>query len=168
MDGVMSHLFFMLPIFFGPIFLSGVPTSLGELGELGGGRSRVVVVMKGTWCPVCVGQLHEISRGVSARPDLGTAVVGLTLDDRKQIQILRQKQGIKSPIISDPTGKLLARFGLYQKGRPYPMPGLVFIDACGEVYTVIPGRGPGVSQTRLVVQTIQRMRTDAKSCTGVI
>ena len=53
-----------------------------SLAEVAGGDRLVVVVMKGSWCGVCVEQLRRLGQHRAALAALETRVVGLVVEDK--------------------------------------------------------------------------------------
>jgi hypothetical protein len=48
--------------------------------------------------------------------------------------------------------------------RRRPLPGVLFLDACGDVAGAIPGRQPGADQTRTIVETLERLAKAPARC----
>jgi peroxiredoxin len=139
---------------------NGTTTSLKGLAV---GRPTAVVVIKGEWCTVCTDQLRSLSNRIRRIRKGGGEVVGLSTEDPGTNRMLMKRLGLSFEILSDPNGRTLEALGLYLPKLGHPMPGLLFLDRCGDVVLKRPGRRPGRSQDALVEKTLRRLAT-ATTC----
>lgn len=127
------------------------------LDEIAPERSVAVVVMKGTWCPVCKRQLKRLSRQMGKLQSADARVVGLTHASPSQNHALREKLGLNFPILSDTSKDLLRDLDMWREGACHAIPGVVFIDESGAITRVHRGRYPGKPQDQFVLDTLQSL-----------
>ena len=128
------------------------------------GRPLAVVVVKGHWCSVCLKQLRSLSRRLSEVRAAGGEVVGLSTEDAGTNAMLMKKHGLRLPILGEPSAALLERLGFWSPKMGHPIPGLVFLDRCGDVVRRRLGRRPGVSQDQLVIETLRELARAPARC----
>jgi len=136
-----------------------IPTDL----EAAAARGRlVVVVMKGSWCPVCVGQLQRFAAIEDKLHKLDARVVGLNADRPADNRVLENSLGI--PILSDPDKTVLRGLGLWRDDWKHPMPAVVVLDRCGEERGRIVGRRPGLNADDAVLKLLAEIAADPGQC----
>ncbi len=121
-----------------------------------------VVVMKGTWCGVCVAQLRRLEAQRSALKAIGAEVVGLHSEPPAAS---RKLKGLSLPILSARSPGWLRTQNLWLERLGFPMPGIVFLDRCGQISEVVRGRRPGQDQTKLILRTLERLAKAPAGCT---
>ena len=115
------------------------------------GRRVAVVVMKGTWCGVCQGQLQRLSERAASVRDTGGVVVGLSDDSPDANRRLANELGLVFPILADADRDQLEEWGLVDSRTRVTVPGIVFLGPDGEVEKVHRGRYPGRAQEEFIV-----------------
>jgi len=122
----------------------------------------VVVVMKGAWCPVCVGQLDRFAKLGEQLHRLNAQVVGLNADSPADNLVVEKKLGV--PILSDPDGSTLRGLGLWRDDWGHPMPAVLVFDRCGEERGRVVGRRPGLRDEEAVIELLKTLALDPARC----
>lgn len=135
-----------------------------SLREAGAGRPLAVVVIKGEWCPACRTQLEAVSAKLGDIRAAGGGVVGLSTEDSGTNRKLARELNLGFEVLGEPEAKLLKQLGFWLPADGHPLPGVLFLDACGDVAGAIPGRAPGVDQSRTIVETLQRLARAPAKC----
>lgn len=118
----------------------GASTTLAEQARQ---HALVVVVLKGIWCPVCVGQLAELSALRQRLDALGAYVVGLSTADAETNRVTAKRLALSYPILSDASHGLIGSLGLWRPRWGHPLPAIVVFDRCGNERARFEGRAPG-------------------------
>jgi hypothetical protein len=111
----------------------GARTSLARIAD---GHRLVVVVMKGAWCLVCMGQLQRLGAMEDLLDQRETRFVGVAVE-------AATGAAPAGPIARDPDHAVVAGLGLWRPEVGHPMPALVLFDRCGVERARAVGRGPG-------------------------
>ncbi len=125
-----------------------------DLADVAPGKPVAIVVMKGTWCGVCRGQLVRLEERIAEVEAAGAVVVGMTDQPPAVNLAAAERMGISIPILSDADGDAILSFGL--EGPNHPVPGVVFVDRDGKVADVVRGRYPGQPQEDWIVERLTR------------
>ena len=150
-----------------PYFLGGLQdgqagaTSLSAQAD---GRSLVVVVMKGTWCPVCVRQLEVLSGRARELSDLGAQVVGLSDDSPEQNLKLETDSQLAFPVLGDPDHDVLRPLGLWRPGDGHPLPAILVFDRCGVERARLEGRVPGERPEVALFRVLRKLAEEPPTC----
>lgn len=120
--------------------LNDAVTSLGAQAR---GRHLILVVMKGHWCRVCIGQLARLGALRDRLTALRSTVVGLNADSVKANRAVVAEAQLHFPILSDPGHRVIERLGLWLDDVEHPMPAIVVFDRCGSERGRLVGRAPG-------------------------
>lgn len=135
----------------------GTTTTLRSLAD---GRPLAVIVIKGDWCAACRAQLASSSRELAAMERVGGAVVALSRQRPSVNRRLRRDLDLDLEVLSDPDGRVVAALGLSHPSAGHPIPGLAFLDRCGAIERVVPGRTPGVLQDALMLRTLRALAAE--------
>lgn len=135
-----------------------------SLSDLARGRPVAVVVIKGEWCPACRAQLVELSKRISEVNAAGGEVIGLSTEDAGTNRKLARELGLRFDVLGEPEAQLLKRLGYWLPEEGHPMPGLIFLDRCGDVASRFVGRRPGADQTELVIKELRRISRLPSGC----
>ena len=135
-----------------------------SLGRMGHGAPLAVVVIKGHWCRVCTDQLESLSHKRREVRRTGGAVVGLSTEDAGTNRMLMDKHGLAFPILGEPSARLLEHLGFWMPKQGHPMPGLIFLDHCGDFAGAHKGRRPGRNQDRFILRTLQELSERDYAC----
>jgi len=127
------------------------------LDEIAPERSVAVVVMKGTWCPVCQRQLKRLSEQLEQIRETDATVVGLSTADPETNGKLADKLELRFPILSDASRELHERLEMWSDQNCHAIPGVVFIDESGEIADVHRGRYPGKPQDEFVLDRLESL-----------
>lgn len=136
------------------------PATLKDLQRIAAGRPLAVVVIKGYWCPACTDELQALSKRMKQVRAVGGAVVGLSTDDAGTNAAFKKRLGLDFPLLGDPSGRLMERWGMWMPSMGHPLPGLVFLPPCGDKVVRIPGRRPGLLQTGAVIEMLRTLGKD--------
>ncbi len=143
---------------------NGARTSLAAAA---GGHRLVVVVMKGTWCPVCIKQLQRLAKLDKALKRLGVRVVGLTHEGVEKANRLRKERALRHPILSDPKHEVLSLLGLWRPQWGHPLPAMVIFDRCGKERGRISGRAPGERPERALLRFLKKLVKRPERCNKI-
>jgi len=133
-----------------------------SLASAARGQRAVVVVMKGTWCSVCVAQLERLASLQASLDALDTRVVGISADPSADTAALSAR--LPWPVYSDPAHAVIEAMGLWLPARVYPQPGLVVYDRCGVERARQAGRGPGWRPEPAILKLLEEMAAAPAAC----
>src|SRR5688500_14145848 len=78
---------------------SGRKTSLAAVAS---GKRLVVVVMKGSWCPVCVAQIRRLESMRSRLNAVGALLVAVSTDSTEDNRRAATRERLSTVLLSDP------------------------------------------------------------------
>ena len=133
-----------------------------SLASAARGRRLVVVVMKGTWCSVCVGQLERLAALEAELEALDARVVGLSVDPAADTAALSAR--LPWAVYSDPSHAVVEALDLWRPARGHPQPGLIVYDRCGAERARQSGRGPGWRPEPALLQLLEQMAEAPAAC----
>jgi peroxiredoxin len=108
----------------------GYPWSLsGQLEE----GPVVLIFYRGDWCPYCNGQLASYARNIDRLEQRGVQLAGISVDPPQNSARMVGKLQLPFPLLSDPRGELIARYGLWDSEDGVAIPSVIVIDRSGEV-----------------------------------
>src|SRR5215210_4728787 len=108
----------------------GYPWSLsGEL-ELG---PVVLVFYRGDWCAYCNGQLASYARRFEEFEERRAVVAGISVDPPENNARMVGKLLLPFPLLSDPRGELIKRYGLWDEEEGVAAPSILVVDRSGEI-----------------------------------
>lgn len=139
----------------------GKTTSLGSVAR---GKRLVVVVLKGTWCQVCVGQLQRLAKFERQLEKLDARVVGLTHESHAKAKAVARDSGLPFPILSDPKHEVLAALDLWRDEWGHPLPAIVVFDRCGDERGRMSGRRPGDQGEKSLLAFLKKLADKPESC----
>jgi len=128
------------------------------------GEALVVVVMKGHWCQVCIGQLQRFQQLRQRFDSLEATVVGLNADAPELNRRMAEREGIEQPVLSDEQHRVLDELGLWLPRQSHPMPGIVVFDRCGDEAARWVGRRPGERPESAVLAVLRKLAEDKRVC----
>lgn len=129
-------------------------------------RTLVVVVMKGHWCRVCIGQLQRLGQLKARLEALGAIYVGLNADAPSDNLALKKKEALECPILSDDQHQVLDKLGLWLPRAQQPLPALVVFDRCGDEAARWVGRRPGERPEGALLRLLQKLAEEKRICSG--
>lgn len=118
-------------------------------------RKVAIVVMKGTWCPVCRAEVDRLEARAHEIWGAESVVAVLTDHTPERNLAFVHKTRTPFPVLADPDHDQLAEWGLYRSGMNHPVPGVVFLDENGEVVKIHRGRYPGRDQGDMILETLR-------------
>ena len=134
-----------------------------ELSLLAEGGPVAIVVIKGDWCPACREQLASLSKLTQEISRVGGRVLGLSIDSLETNRRLMQSLKLAFAVLRDQDAATIKRLGLYREDFG-ALPGVIFVDRCGKVASVLPGRRPGLKQDTLVLRELKRLTDKEGRC----
>jgi peroxiredoxin len=140
--------------------------AVDDLGDLVGDRPVAVIVVKATDCPVCAAQVASLARRVDDVRATGGDVVALLAADRADARAWAARTAGPFAVRTVSQPRILDDVGLWMRDARQPLPGVVFLDRCGDVRDVVRGRGPGASQDAVVLETLRRLARERTPCAG--
>jgi hypothetical protein len=78
--------------------------------------------------------------------------------------MIMRTHGLKFPVLGEPSAALLERLGFWWPEMGHPMPGLIFLDRCGDVNRRVFGRRPGSSQDDIVIDILRELAKQPAAC----
>ena len=144
----------------------GVVSPSGQrlsLGAIAPGQPVVLIVMRASTCEVCLTQLRILASRGALFEELGAQAVGLIYDEtgRQQAALNRAKPGL--PIYAA-SAETLSKLGYWAPHRAMAMPGLIFLDRCGDIDGVVNGRSPGRDESSMVLRELRRLSEEKSQC----
>jgi peroxiredoxin len=150
-----------------PFRLRALTTTAGQatsLAEHASERALVVVVMKGSWCPVCIDQLRRLGALRARIHKLGARVVGVSTDSVTENRRAAEQGRLSDPILTDAEHRVVSALGLWRADAGHPMPAIVVFDRCGAERARIVGRAPGERPEAAVMRLLEEMVAHPPSC----
>jgi peroxiredoxin len=135
-----------------------------SLARAAGGGRLVVVVMKGSWCDVCVGQLRELARRREDLVKLSARVVGLSPDPVAKNKKVAADNRLPWPILTDGGHEVTAALGLWREDWGHPLPAIVVFDRCGIERARIVGRAPNDGAERQILRLLRQLEQRPERC----
>ncbi len=151
------------PVVHAPGFLAPDGTKVA-LSDYAAGRPLAVVVVKGHWCKACTDQLQSLSKRLKDLRAAGGDVIALSTEDAGTNRMIMRKHGLHFPVLGEPSAALLERLGFWWPEMGHPLPGLIFLDRCGDVSRRVFGRRPGWSQDDLVIDILRELAKQPAAC----
>jgi peroxiredoxin Q/BCP len=139
----------------------GAKTSLARAA---GGQRLVVVVIKGTWCPVCIGQLRSLGRRREELARLGTRVVGLSPDPHEKNKRTAEAHALAWPILADPRHRVIEALGLWREAWGHPLPAMLLFDRCGAERGRVEGRAPRDRAEETILRVLRALAQHPERC----
>jgi peroxiredoxin len=93
----------------------------------------VLVFYRGDWCPYCNGQLAGYAREYEEFDKRGAQVAGISVDPPGNNARMVGKLLIPFPLLSDPRGELIKRYGLWDEEEGVAVPSILVVDRSGEI-----------------------------------
>lgn len=129
-----------------------------DLRAAAGPDRLVVVVMKGTWCSVCLQQLRSFYTQRDRLERLDTRVVGVAGDLPDSVTL----EAAYWPILPDTDRSWLEAQGLWLGEQA--MPSLLVYDKCGVQRLRIEGRSPGDQAEDRVFEVLESLTPEIEDC----
>ncbi|MFB6264027.1 MAG: peroxiredoxin family protein [Bradymonadaceae bacterium] len=129
------------------------------MSELAPGRPVAVVVMKGSWCPVCRRQLVRLSKRLEAVRRAGGSVFGLSHADPERNRRMMKELDLKFPVLSAPSTSVLQKLGLWRDDACHATPGVVYLDEQGRIEEIHRGRYPGRPQEACIIDQLESLNS---------
>ena len=146
----------------GLIDQGGADLSLADVAE---GRTLILVVMKGHYCPVCRAQLMRLQQLMPRLRELQTEIAGIDADPFEANRAISEKYGLTMSILSDREHAVIGALGLWLADAEHPMPAIVVFDRCGrEVYRLL-GRDPDARPEAALLELARRLHHEPPQCT---
>jgi peroxiredoxin len=95
------------------------PWSLSGQLEMG---PVVLVFYRGDWCSYCNGQLASYARRIEEFERRGAQIVGISVDPPSNNARLVGKLQLPFPLLSDPEGEVIRRYGLWNADEGVAVP----------------------------------------------
>lgn len=103
----------------------GYPWCLsGQLEE----GPTVLVFYRGDWCPYCNGQLASYARNAEQFERRGVQLAGISVDPPENSARMVGKLQLPFPLLSDPRGELIRRYGLWDEEDGVAIPSVIVVD----------------------------------------
>lgn len=96
------------------------------------GAPAVLVFLRGSFCPLCVDRLRQLSAYEGAYRAAGARVVAVTLDRPEVAASTSHDLDLDAPLVSA-DAETFRRWGVWPAGQPMPRPGEFVLDAGGRV-----------------------------------
>src|SRR3712207_4584516 len=93
----------------------------------------VLVFYRGDWCPYCNGQLAGYARGYEEFDKRGAQVAGISVDPPGNNARMVGELLLPFPLLSDPRGELIKRYGLWDEEEGVAAPSILVVDRSGEI-----------------------------------
>jgi peroxiredoxin Q/BCP len=146
--------------------LRDLTAALTSLAEYASSRRLIVVVMKGTWCPVCIGQLRRLADLEKELTKLGATVIGLSTDSVERCRKAAFDHQLPFAILSDPDREVVSALKLWRAEWGHPMPSLIVFDRCGIERGRIVGRSPDERAEPALLSLLRSIAHKPERCTG--
>lgn len=114
----------------------GYPWCLsGQLEE----GPAVLVFYRGDWCPYCNGQLASYARNSEQFERRGVQLAGISVDPPENSARMVGKLRLPFPLLSDPRGELIRRYGLWDDADGVASPSVIVADRSREIRYIYSG-----------------------------
>jgi peroxiredoxin len=114
-----------------------------HLPEALAGHFAVVLLLRGSWCPYCNGQLRAFQRAQDGLAEVGVKTVALSVDDEVTTKDLVAKHGLTFPVGHSADAHAIARTtGAFLNEEPTYLQSTGFVlDADGRVVVSVYSSG---------------------------
>jgi peroxiredoxin len=140
------------------------PWSLSGQLELG---AVVLVFYRGDWCPYCNGQLASYARQFDEFERRGAQLAGISVDPPPNNVKMVGKLLLPFPLLSDPEGEVIRRYGLWNADEGVAVPSIVVIDQSAQVRYLYSGSDlvdrPGDEE---IFATLDKLDVQIRRITG--
>jgi peroxiredoxin len=140
---------------------SGKKTSLRRVA---GGGVIVAVVMKGTWCSVCMGQLRRLASLRARLSRLGAKVVGISTDSVERCKQAASDAAVPFPILSDAERRVVEALNLWNAEWDHPIPAVAVFDRCGTERGRLVGRTPDQRPEQALLELLEAIAKQPGRC----
>lgn len=92
-----------------------LPDETGKQVSLSGALAKGPVVLmffRGQWCSFCNLQMRAMEQVSAEIRKLGTSIIAISPETQDKSQLMREKQALSFPLLSDPTGDVLRKYRL--------------------------------------------------------
>jgi peroxiredoxin len=135
-----------------------------SLAEVAAGKTLIVVVMKGHWCPVCRAEVARLGARSARFRELGARLCALNADAPAANRAIAEKFGLAMPILSDADHAVLAALGLWREGDEHPLPAALVFDACGNEVERFLGRDATTRSEAALLDVARRLHDAPPQC----
>jgi peroxiredoxin len=103
------------------------------------GAYAIILIYRGSWCPLCNNQLADYEAKKGALDQLGVKVIALSADDAAMTSALRNKLGLTFPIgVAADVDQVAAATGAFKNMTPHHLqPASFILDPEGSVMTAV-------------------------------
>jgi peroxiredoxin len=103
------------------------------------GAYGIILIYRGSWCPLCNSQLADFEAKKDALDQLGVKVIALSADDAATTVALRSKLGLTFPIgVAADVDQVATATGAFKKMTPHHLqPASFILDPEGSVMTAV-------------------------------
>lgn len=98
-----------------------------------GDRERVIVFIRGSWCPPCRRQLGELQDRLEEIERRRAALVVVSGDPMPALDAVRARMGLTYRFVSDPSFSIAAKYGVRQSDVRLQLPSVFVVDASGVI-----------------------------------
>jgi peroxiredoxin len=93
----------------------------------------VLIFYRGDWCSYCNGQLVSYARNFEEFEGRGAQVAGISVDPPDNNARMVGKLLLPFPLLSDPRGDLIKRYGFWDEEEGVARPSIVVVDRSREI-----------------------------------
>jgi peroxiredoxin len=133
---------------------AGRPVTLEQLAD---GKPLAVIVMKGTHCRACRAELRRLEERAAELARLDVRVVAVSADPPQAHAEMKENLDVRFVTLTDPDGRALKSIEMWMAGPDMPLPGVLFLDRCGDLAGVYRGRRPGRAQTKHILGGLEEL-----------
>ena len=139
---------------------AGKPVSFSSLAP---DKPVALVILKSSNCPVCAGLMKQLAELKSQVKESGGVVIAVLWDGDSKGTIGTQKtfQGV---LLLRATKAFLSQYEFWDGRNRIPVPGVLFLDRCGEPSFAIEGRSPHRGQEWMILKTLQHLASQPSNC----
>ena len=139
---------------------AGEPASFSSLAP---DKPVALIILKSGDCPVCGGLMMRLATLKSQVKQTGGLVIAVLWDGDSTETIATQKT-FQGALLLRATKAFLAQYEFWDGRYRKPIPGVLFLDRCGEPSYIIEGRGSHRGQEWMILKTLEYLADQPSSC----
>jgi hypothetical protein len=122
-----------------------------------------LVILKSGDCPICGGLMKRLSKLKSQVAAAGGVVIAILWDGDSTGTFATQKT-FQGAVLLLATKAFLLRYEFWDGRHRKPVPGVLFLDRCGEPSFAIEGRSPHRGQEWMILKTLRHLASQPSNC----
>jgi len=134
-----------------------------SLSSLAPDKPVALIILKSGDCPVCSGLVKRLAKLKPQVQDTGGAVIAVLWDGDKT-GVTATERMFQGSLLVRATKAFLSQFEFWDGRNLQPLPGVLFLDRCGEPSYIIEGRSSARGQELMILKTLEHLADQPSTC----